>query len=249
MTLVRLEGYTAPERDTGTWTSVRVERAASYAGPWPGTIVTVESVSYTDPHQPPTLGWTFDDPDGQGFYRVVWSAPGVGADPPQEADAPVVEALVWERTWPTVGEIALILRARLVELGGGRVESFTSSTEPTSEEVASIIALYAPLMMAGLGDLDTLACSRAGSLRGAARALIAQRVATEVELSYRPEEVGQSAAAAIAERRDSMDTDLARLITAVEACRDQGASGGDDSGSVGRADAAWSFPRVPYLNW
>lgn len=244
MTTVRLEGFTAPERDAGVWSSVRVERAAGFAGPWPGTVLLSEPVPvYADPGRPPTLSWTVDDPDGVGWYRVVWSAGG------EDAPAPAVSGGAWDPNWPTVGEVALILRARLVELGGRRVDSFTADTEPSAEEVGALIALYGPLMLGGLGDLSGLACASASTLRGAARVLVASRVAAEIELSYRPEEVGESAAAATAERRASLDADLTRLSAAVVECRAQGSPDPTDPTSRGPGDAAWNFPRRVYLNW
>jgi hypothetical protein len=247
MSVIRLEGFTAPERDTGKWTGVHVERAAAYEGPWPGTLLLTQVVAdYPDPGAPPTLSFTFDDPAGAGFYRVVWTRPG------EEAPTHPVAAGAWSEDWPTVGEVALVLRARLVELGGGRVTSFTSETEPTAEEVGAMIALYAPLVSSGFGDLSTLSCSSASVLRSGIRALIASRVATEIELSFRPEEVGETVAAATAERRAAHDVDVTRMQAAIDLCREVGGgdTGGDGDGtSTGRSDPAWYFNRPPILNW
>jgi hypothetical protein len=247
-TVIRLEGYTAPERDTGTWTGVRIERAPTYAGPWPGTVLRADPVAYLDPKVPPTLSWTFVDPDDSGWYRAVWTAP-----PGEEAPTHPVQGGEWSPDWPSVGEVALVLRARLVELGGHRVETFTSETRPTAEEVAALIGLYAPLTLTGFGDLSTLGCGGASTLRGAARALIASRVATEIEYSFRPEEVGESAAVAAAERRAQHDADVTRLQAAVDRCREEGSTSdpgaGGDGTSTGRSDPAWLFNRPPLLNW
>jgi hypothetical protein len=244
-----LEGYTPPERFppvTDHWVTARIREgvtsdyaaAAFIEGP-----ITL-SPPITDPAAPPTYNFTTRNAQLEtGFYWVVWKdTTGFEfVSDPVERRAPLAYA-------PSVGEVAAILRARLVELGGVRVDTFTDRTEPSAQQVAQLIDLYAPMILSRLGNLGTLTCANASALRGAARALAAERVAIEVELSYRPEEVGESAAAAATVRAAQLDTDLTNLRADVDICRSSTETGTSE-GSVSRSDAAYSFPVVPYLNW
>jgi hypothetical protein len=141
---------------------------------------------------------------------------------------------------PTVADIAAILRARAVELGGFRVETFTDRTVPSAQQVQQLIGLYTPMVFARLGRLDSLHCANAGDLRSAARALAGQRVALEVEASYWPEEIVDAAAVDV--RRTLLADDLAALVPALEACRASGDEGGDGGDSTSRSDPAWRYP-------
>lgn len=242
-----LEGYTPPERFppvTDHWVSARIFEGATSDF---ATAVAIEgpitlSPAITDPTSPPTYNFTTRNAQREtGWYWVVWKDTTAfeARSDPVERRAPLTYA-------PSVGEVAAILRARLVELGGKRVETFTDQTEPSAQQVAQLIDLYAPMVFSRLGDLTALSCANAASLRGAARALAAERVAIEVELSYRPEEVGESAAAAAAVRQTQLGTDLTDLRADVDLCRSQSDDTGD---SAGPNDPAWFFPSVEYLNW
>lgn len=138
-----------------------------------------------------------------------------------------------------VDKVARMLRVRLVEPGGNRVETFTTSTSPSRATVLAMIDDFAEIVYTRTGDLDALVCERAEGIRLAAATLIAQRVAIEIELSYAPEEIGETAAAAIAVRRDEQIADLDVLVTQADQCRSAGGGGGESSG---RDDPAWRFP-------
>lgn len=146
-----------------------------------------------------------------------------------------------------VDKVARMLRVRLVEAGGNRVDTFTTNTRPDRATVLAMVDDYAELIYMRTGNLETLVCDRADGIRLAAGTLIAQRVAIEIELSYAPEEIGETAAAAIAVRRDEQIADLDVLVAQVERCRSEG--GGDGGESYGRNDPAWRFEWAPPLRF
>jgi hypothetical protein len=145
---------------------------------------------------------------------------------------------------PSPTLVARILRARLIELGATPVDDFSASTEPTRTEVADLIDMHAPLVLMRTGPLGIgeLHCSDQDTLRSAVATIIAQRVAIEVEMSWRPEEVTESAAAANDVRRQQIDLDLEALVKAIDRCRASGDDGGTGGESESRMDPAWSFP-------
>jgi hypothetical protein len=146
-----------------------------------------------------------------------------------------------------VDKVARMLRVRLVEAGGNRVETFTTNTSPSRATVLAMIDDFAELVYVRTGDLDALTCVRAEGIRLGAATLIAQRVAIEIELSYAPEEIGETAAAAIAVRREEQTADLDALVAQAEQCRSEG--DGDGGESHGRTDPAWRFPYSPVLRF
>jgi hypothetical protein len=241
--LRRLEGYTPPERTVVHWTSARIEEAASPLDT-PAELATVTlSPAITDPMEPQSYDFeTTLATLAVGWYRIVWIDAN-GDEQPTEWVA--LRAL--SPYAPTVGDIAAVLRARTVELGGFRVNAFTDQTSPTAQEVQQLIALHAPLMLARLGRLDDLHCANAEDLRAAATSVIAQRVALEVEASYWPEEIAD--AAAVDARRTMLADDMAALEPALTACRASGDEGGDGGDSTSRSDPAWRFPPARLLRF
>jgi hypothetical protein len=236
--LRRLEGYTPPERDTVHWLSARIEEAADPLTGTPADIsgqITLSPV-ITNPLSPPTYSFeTRLATLAEGWYRVVWR--DSNAD---EAPTEWVQLRALSPYAPTVADIAAILRARAVELGGFRVETFTDGTVPTAQQVQQLIGLYTPMVFAQLGRLDNLHCANGDDLRSAARALAGQRVALEVEASYWPEEIVNAASVDV--RRQLLADDLAALTPAMVACRASSDDGGDGGDSTSRSDPAWSFP-------
>jgi hypothetical protein len=232
----RLEGYTPPERITVHWLSARIEEASSpTATPADitGPITLVPSI--TDPENPPSYDFeTANAVLAEGWYRVVWIDAG-GQEQPTEW----LQLRALSPYAPTVGDIAAILRARTVELGGVRVNTFTDRTTPTAQQVQDIIALHTPLVFATLGPLGSLACTNASDLLAGARSLAAQYIALEVEASYWAEELGDSPTLDI--RRTMLDTATTTLSKRVEECRGAPA-GGDGGDSVSRSDPAYTFP-------
>jgi hypothetical protein len=228
------EAITPP---TGTsWVAWRIEEAST---PTDDAATIIEGPTpfspATTPSDPPTVTLETDAATlSEGWYRVQWL----------DADGLAV-ATAWQQYRalspyaPSVGDIAAIMHARLVEDGGFRVANFTDETNPTAQQVQQIIALHTPLIFARLGSLDTLACANAGDLRAAATSLAAQRVKVEVESSYWPEEFRESADPA--EVRAAIEADLASLVTAVESCR-AGADDETDADSDSRTDPAFYFP-------
>lgn len=234
----RLEGYTPPERAPAThWTAARIEEAAtptdaaavSIAGP-----ITL-SPAITDPMSPPTYSFeTGNAALAEGWYRVVWIDAAAEEQPTQWVQLRALSPYA-----PTVADVASILRARTVELGGARVDTFTDQTAPTAQSVQQLIALHTPLVFARLGRLDNLLCTNAADMLSAARSVAAQRVALEVEASYWPEEVAD--AAAVEMRRALLDGDVEATATALELCRTSPGDGGDGGESTSRSDPAWIF--------
>jgi hypothetical protein len=135
---------------------------------------------------------------------------------------------------------AAILRTRAVENGGLVVSTFTDQTNPTAYEVQTLIAMHVPVVFARLGRMDDLHCSNASDLRSAARTLAAQRVALEVEATYWPEEVAESASFEL--RRTMLDGDVLSLVESMAVCRESSDDGGNAGESVSRSDPAWLFP-------
>lgn len=139
-----------------------------------------------------------------------------------------------------IAKVERMLHARLVEPGGVRVDAFSARTNPTRDVVLGLINDFASLIYMRTGALDALTCERAPAIVLAAQVLIAQRVALEIELSYWPEEVAESAAASATERRTALETDLVALVDQSDRCRADSAADGGLSQS--RSDPAWSYP-------
>jgi hypothetical protein len=240
-----LEGYTPPERDDGVfWRTAQIQEASApdVAAVDIGSPITL-SPAITDPMSPHTYTLRTTAATLEfGWYRARWIA-----DNGETSTTAWAELRELSPYAPTVGDIATLLRARLVEFGGVRVETFTDQTNPTAQVVQQMINLYTPLLFAEMGPLDTLTCPSGGDLRSAARTLAAQRVALELELSMWPEEVGESALGAAEVRRASIDADVTRLVSLMEQCRAAGADDGGDSTS--RSDPAWLFPLQYRLRW
>jgi hypothetical protein len=152
---------------------------------------------------------------------------------------------------PSPTLVARLLRARLVEFGAHPVRDFTAETEPTRADVADLIDMQAPLVLMRTGPVGDgeLPCSNAAMLRQAVATVIAYRVAVDIELSYVPEEVQESAAAANDIRRAQNDADLAALEQAIERCRASADDGGTGGESESRSDPAWRFGYVRPLRF
>jgi hypothetical protein len=242
--LRRLEGYTPPERVSVHWLSARIEEAADPLGTRADISGQITlSPAITDPMSPPTYSFeTRTATLPEGWYRVVWRDTN-GDETPTEW----VQLRALSPYAPTVADIAAILRARAVELGGFRVDTFTDRTVPSAQQVQQLIGLYTPMVFATLGRLDDLRCANAGDLRSAARVLAGQRVALEVEASYWPDEIVDAAAVDV--RRTLLADDLAALEPALTACRASGDESGDGGDSTSRSDPAWRFPPVRLLRY
>jgi len=234
----RFDGYTPPERADVLWVQYRIEEAAT---PTDVDAVTIEGPSnlapaITDPMSPPT--YDFETTGAlltRGWYRVVWIDENGGDEPTQWYPLRTLSPYA-----PTVGDIAAILRARTVLTGGVPVDTFTDQTNPTAQQVQQLIILYAPLVLARLGRLDNLGCENSEDLLAAATAVAAQRVALEVEASYWPEEVGDSAS--VEARRLILEADISSLVASLETCRVSGDDGGNAGESDSPHDPAWLFP-------
>jgi hypothetical protein len=215
--LRRFEGFTPPERDTIHWIGATIEEAATPTDA-AATVIQAFTLSpaITDPMSPPSYDFeTRLATLAEGWYRIVWSDTN-GDEQPTEW----VQLRALSPYAPTVADIAAILRARTVELGGVRVSTFTDRTTPTAQQVQDLIALHTPLVFARLGRLDNLHCTNAGDMLQAARSVAAQRVALEVEASYWPDEVGGTAA--VDTRRALLDDDMTAVGTMLAECRGSG---------------------------
>jgi hypothetical protein len=241
----RLDGYTPPPRASVHWVQWRIEEAAT---PTDAGAVTIQgpstlSPAITNPADPPT--YSFETTNATllaGWYRVVWTDANGGDEPTAWAPLRTLSPYA-----PTVGDVATILRARAIENGGSPVDTFTDQTNPTAQQVQQTIIMFAPLVLARLGRLDNLGCSNSEDLRAAATAVTAQRVALEVEASYWPEEVAESASFEI--RRTMLDADILALVESLAVCRSSGDEGGGEGESVSRSDPAWYFNPMPPLRF
>jgi hypothetical protein len=234
----QLDGFTPPDRESVLWTQARIEEAVT---PTDVDAVTIEgpftlSPAITDPQYPSTYDFeTGNATLTQGWYRVVWIDEDGGEQATQWVALRTLSPYA-----PTVADIATILRVRAVENGGVPVDTFTDQTNPTAQQVQQTIIMFAPLVLARLGRLDNLGCGNSEDLRAAATALAAQRVALEVEASYWPEEITESAS--VEARRLTLDADMTGLIAALETCRSSDDDGGNAGESDSRSDPAWTFP-------
>jgi hypothetical protein len=234
----RFEGYTPPERTVTHWNRYRIEEAAAPSDA--GAVVidgpSTLSPAITDPMSPPTYSFeTSNATLASAWYRVAWLDANGDTQP-----TPWVPLRNLSPYAPSVGDVATVLRARAVENGGLHVDTFTDQTNPTAQQVQQTIIMFAPLVLARLGRLDNLGCSNSEDLRAAATAVTAQRVALEVEASYWPEEVAESASFEI--RRTMLDADTLALVESLAVCRSSGDEGGGEGESVSRSDPAWAFP-------
>lgn len=228
-----LEGFTPPVGYE--WVTWAIEEASTPDD----TLATIIEgptafIPAVDPEDPPTSTFATNNATlTTGWYRVVYQdGAGVAARTPWQ----LYRAL--SPYAPSVGDVASLMFARLVEDGGFRTNNFTDNTRPTAQEVQQIIGLHTPIVFARLGSLTDLGCGDADDLRAAATTLAAQRVKIEVESAYWPEEFGEQANPEQA--RAMLDADVEALAGRVMSCKAESADNGGDSTS--RNDPAWRFP-------
>lgn len=142
---------------------------------------------------------------------------------------------------PIVDDIAAVLHARLVEAGGARAVTFTDDTQPTATQVETLIAQQSALVLVDTGPLDALACASSANILAAARALIAQRVALIVELSYWPEDVGDERNASQAWNL-LVERDQPKVVAAARECRAASNADDDDAGPAMRPRGSFGAP-------
>lgn len=239
------EGYTPPvlvPPDVVRFTQARIEQGTSVDGPW----TTIEpafnlSPAITDDANPPTYTWNTDGATGdEGWFRVVWMRSGAPEVPTQP-----VHLVAMSPYAPTVGDVANRMRTNLRTLGGGLASSFTDDTIPTAAQVHELIREDFPIVLMEVGDVDGLVCANAAQIQNALRGVAAERIALRVLETYLLDEISDLN---LEPRWERADARLAAIVTAAATCRAEG-SPTPDPGSTGVNDAAWSFPRVPYLNW
>jgi hypothetical protein len=143
---------------------------------------------------------------------------------------------------PTVDQVAALVRARTRDDAGTELGTFTEDTRPTAAQVADLIASEAPLVAMRTGNLMTLECPDAPSIRQAAGSIVAKRVAAIIEASYRPDELADGRTVADF-YQGSLDADLEAVENAARTCRAYvpGDAGGDITGESGPAPR-WYFP-------
>jgi len=95
---------------------------------------------------------------------------------------------VW---YPSLEDVAALLRARTKSRMGGEVGMFTADTRPTDIEVRRLMAFAAVDMAPCIGDPDTLPVKYHESLS----LVVAMKTAMLIELSYFPEQVAQDRSA------------------------------------------------------
>jgi hypothetical protein len=111
--------------------------------------------------------------------------------------------------FPTVADVARLLRARTKDLTGTEIGTFNDNTRPTGDEVDELIKL-------AYAEVTGQSGTRLGDpCAGGASALIVIRAAMWVELSYFPEQV-RSDRSVYQELADQYTAGVPRLIACVE---------------------------------
>lgn len=154
-------------------------------------------------------------------------------------------------TLPTPDDIATLLRGRLRGSGGVVPETWSDDTNPTVDQVQATIDLLAPLVLARMGDLDSLTCDSTDVVHGAVRALIAERVALRLEEGYWPEEAAAIGRDLDAEWRRHLEVETPAIVDAVAECKggEVEPGGGEGEGGVAMAPVWGGETQVQKLSW
>jgi hypothetical protein len=174
-----------PRYDGDPWTQVTIEEAPAVTGPW--TVIdtiTFQTVD-ADPTNPQPKSFTTENATiFDGWYRLTFSDAEGTLQQPVDPIHNVAD--VQPEFWPTVTDVATLLRTRTVDRQGNEGGTFTSDTRPTAAQVAEIIKQAALDLSAQIGpDIPD-------DLIPEARRIVAIRAAMLVELTYFPEQVAAS---------------------------------------------------------
>lgn len=182
MPSVTLLGFAPPPRyDTVPFTLARIEESAAETGPWTEIAELALYPVDTDPTNPvernlTTAAATLDD----GWYRVTFvDADGGESEPSDAVTADESEPALW----PTLAEVAAIIRARTRDTLGNELGRFTDETRPTAREAELLVDIAVDEIALRLPSVIP------ARYEAFARRLVAIRAAMLIELSYWPETV------------------------------------------------------------
>lgn len=149
--------------------------------------------------------------------------------------------------WPTVDDVAALLRARTRVPGGRTLGTFNESTVPTADAVSVLIAEAADEVTGKAQPVDYTLPAGAGynapggDYERRMRRAIALYTAILIEISYFPEQVKNSQSP-VTVYQQLYDSRLRSLIAEGETGGPQGMGEGSSGAGDAPADAAWSFP-------
>lgn len=231
-TLVGAETPIKADALEAKWVNVRIEESLLETGPWATLDTQVLDPLPQDPSVAARFNLTFLSINAVAWYRLVWidsnTNESVPTTPVYDDGTPSTEY-----PWlPTVGEVALHVRARTRTRGGAQVGTFTAETAITSTEVQNLIVQAAERMGGKLGTVPE-------NLYDAASSTAAIMAAMFLELSYFPEQIN-SDRSSYRELKKLLDEDLTSLIEAM-------GSGGSTAIDDQEAAAAAANGQSPYF--
>lgn len=173
-----------PRYDGLPWARVRIDESISASGPW-ATIDTIDLVPLdADPAAPMARNFTTELATlDQGWYRVTFlDETGDTAQPTQAVHNIEVTPAAY---WPTVDQVAAIIRTRTKDTNGNEIGTFNNSTRPTGDQVQLLMGFVSAELYLCVGDWLPV------FLLPFAQSVIAIRTAMWVELTYFPEQINE----------------------------------------------------------
>lgn len=141
---------------------------------------------------------------------------------------------------PTTAEVAVHMRARLVDTHGNTSEDFTADTRPTKAQIEALIPQGVGRLVTAIG---TTICpgDHREALYGSAESLAALYVATLAERTYFPEQVGSQRSPYNVMYEEFKDGLKVLVESVSEHCGGGGSEPGESVGGAGTLPAS-SFP-------
>src|SRR5262245_15516464 len=144
-------------------------------------------------------------------------------------------------TYPSVDDVARLLRARTQDSHDDEIGTFTDDTRPTQTEVEGLIVQAGSVVYGSTGRLDDLPCDTSGELKSQGLYWISLLAACLVELSYFPEQV-RSDRSPFQEYKELWDSEVGGFKSFLENVNE--CKSGEVSPEEGMTvpNASWSFP-------
>lgn len=185
--VVSFSDFTPPRRyDNLPWTNVLIEEAAASTGPWTAIATQAIAPLDADPSEPRPRNFTTEAATlEQGWYRVVF----IDANGDRSLPSDAIQHLpsVASDVRPTMGDVALLLRARTV-VNGNELGVFTTDTRPTASDVEVLIDRATEEVVSRLAVIPENRISQV-------RWIITLLAAALIELSYTPEQTNDTGSA------------------------------------------------------
>jgi len=212
-----------PRFDGEPWAKVSIEESVDQDGPW----TEIEEITFpdpdADPENPKPRSFTTDQATlDEGWYRVTFKDVSGDTALPTEP----VHHRIDPPFYPSVTDVAVLIRARTKNQFGVELGTFTDSTRPSGAEVHSIIQQAATDVTGAVGE------DFPDAFTDEVEALIALGAAMRIELSYYPEQV-RSGRSPYPELKELYDGKLAALLLSME--------GGTEPTAESALAPKWSF--------